>query len=182
MMRSNESSLTLVRHTRPAIGDGICYGALDLEVADTFESEASIVLANLARPDVLISSPLQRCQRLAASIADAFDLSIITDERVREMDFGSWEGVPWDDIDRSTIDQWSDDFYQARPHGGESVAQLVTRVQSALNDYREAGRHHLIVCHAGVIKAAVSTGRSASDFSTEVAFGGILKLPEIFNE
>jgi len=171
------TEITLVRHTRPDIADGICYGALDLAVADTFEAESSVVLSNLTKPDVLVSSPLQRCQRLAKKISLAFNLPVVTDERVREMDFGDWEGIAWNDIDRAEIDQWTNEFYRARPHGGESVEMLVNRVQSALNEYRNNGKHHLVVCHAGVIKAAMSNGTSAGEFSTSVEFGGVLKLP-----
>ena len=31
--------VTLVRHTRPAVSDGVCYGATDLDVAATFDEE-----------------------------------------------------------------------------------------------------------------------------------------------
>ena len=176
------ADLTLVRHTKPDIAEGVCYGVLDLDVADSFEAESSAVLSGLTKPDLLISSPLRRCQRLAHKISLAFDLPIVTDERVREMDFGDWEGIAWNDIERSQIDQWTNDFYRARPHGGESVEMLAERVQSALGSYRKTGRSHLIVCHAGVIKAAFATGIMASDFSTSVAFGGIVKLPDFSDD
>jgi len=171
----SNADIVLVRHTQPDIADGICYGSLDLPVAETFEAESVAVIKQLTKPDVLVSSPLQRCRSLATKISEAFDVPVVLDERVREMDFGSWEGTAWNDIDRSAIDQWSDEFYRARPHGGESVEMLVTRVRSALMAYRKTDKHHLVVCHAGVIKAAMSTGTTSSDFSTSVAFGGIIK-------
>jgi len=166
----------MVRHTKPNIADGICYGTLDLKVADTFDAEVAAVLVSLSKPQILVSSPLQRCQCLASRISDAFGIPVITDERVREMDFGAWEGVPWNDIDRAQIDHWTNDFYRARPHGGESVEMLVNRVKTALDDYRKTGKSHLVVCHAGVIKAALSRGITAEQFSTSVAFGSSVKL------
>jgi len=176
------ANLTLLRHTQPDIADGVCYGSLDLAVSDNFEADASVVLSKLYKPDILVSSPLQRCQMLADKISVAFNLSVVTDERVREMDFGSWEGVAWNDIRRADIDLWTNDFFRARPHGGESVEMLVNRVQAALVAYRKTGKSHLIVCHAGVIKAAMSTGTSANDFSTSVAFGGFVKLPVVCHD
>lgn len=176
------TELILVRHTKPDVADGVCYGKLDLAVADTFEVESSAVLSNLTRPDILVSSPLRRCQCLANKISIAFNVPVITDERVQEMDFGAWEGVAWNDIDRAEIELWNNEFYRARPHGGESVEMLVRRVRSALGAYRATGRSHLIVCHSGVIKAAMSTGICASDFSTTVSYGEILRLPNISND
>ena len=70
------------------------------------------------------------------------------------MDFGRWERVPWNDIDRTELDAWAADFFHARPHGGESVAMVSERVGSALADYRRSGVSHAVVTHAGIIKAA----------------------------
>lgn len=165
-----------MRHTKPDVSDGTCYGCLDLPLADTFELEAAAVLRHLVRPEVLVSSPMQRCVRLAEKISAAFKLPLVIDDRAREMDFGAWEGMLWDEISRTQADQWDENFFTARPHGGESVEMLTSRVQSALADYRKSSKAHIIVCHAGVIKAAKSTGTLASDFSTSVSFGGIVQM------
>jgi len=142
--------LTLVRHTQPDVIQGTCYGRMDL--------------------------PLQRCRLLAQKIGTAFELDVQIDDRLREMDFGSWEGQLWDDIGVEQIDNWNNNFYQARPHGGESVEMLVERVHSALNDYRRSSRSHIVVCHSGVIKAATSTGTKPTDFSANVGFGAFVHL------
>jgi len=96
--------LTLVRHTQPDIPEGICYGHTDLPLAKSFTREAALVLEKLPRADVLVSSPLQRCSRLADAIGAARDLPVILDDRLREMSFGSWEGQAWDDIPRAELD------------------------------------------------------------------------------
>lgn len=168
--------LTLVRHTQPDIPEGICYGHTDLPLAKSFTREAALVLEKLPRADVLVSSPLQRCSRLADAIGAARDLPVILDDRLREMSFGSWEGQAWDDIPRAELDCWSTDFYTARTHGGDSVSMLHKRVHSAVQDYRRTGLSHIVVCHAGVIKAAFAKGTTAEDFSTHLPFGGVLEL------
>ena len=56
------------------------------------------------------------------------------DERLREFDFGTWEGVRWDAIPRAELDAWAADFFHARPHGGESVHMLRERVETAIAD------------------------------------------------
>ena len=167
----------LVRHTRPAIPEGVCYGALDLDLAPTFDDEAAAVLTALPRARRLVSSPLRRCRRLAERIGAARDITPVFDERLREFDFGTWEGVPWDDIPRPELDAWAADFFHARPHGGESVRMLHDRVGAAIADYRGSGASHVVVTHAGVIKAALARAGHPDGWKAVVEFGASIRLP-----
>jgi alpha-ribazole phosphatase len=92
------------------------------------------------------------------------------------MDFGTWEGRAWDNIPRAGLDEWAADFLHARPHGGESVAQLRARIQAALADFRARPGHHLLVTHAGVIKAALANGPRAADWPPALAFGEFVTI------
>lgn len=170
-------SIVLVRHTRPAIGTGICYGRTDIALADSFAQEAQAVVSSLRDSDVLITSPLRRCRKLAEEIAAAFGLVPQTDLRVQEMDFGSWEGRPWSDIPRGELDEWARDFLHARPHNGESVAMLRERTLHAIADYRDSGHRYVVVTHSGVIKAALADGDSAESFAAKIGFGAAIALP-----
>ena len=74
-------------------------------------------------------SPLQRCEQLARYlIALRPDLASNPDPRLREMDFGDWEGRPWADIARSEIDAWTQDFAHPPPGGGENLHSMLARV------------------------------------------------------
>ena len=170
-------SVILVRHTRPAVPAGVCYGATDLDLASTFDDEAAAILAELPRAERLVSSPLRRCRRLAERIGAARGIAPVFDERLREFDFGAWEGVPWDDIPRSELDAWAADFLHARPHGGESVRMLRDRVGSAIADYRRSGASHVVVTHAGVIKAALARAGHPDGWKAVVGFGASIRLP-----
>ena len=173
-------ALTLLRHTTPAIASGICYGMTDLDVAETFAAEARDVVAALPQPDRIVTSPLTRCRKLAEHIAQHHGLPVATDERLREMDFGTWEGLPWSDIPRAEIDQWAADFLHARPHGGESVAMLTARVHAALAEWKTRASHGLIVTHAGVIKAALASEATSQGYNASIGFGRFIKLHEDF--
>ena len=168
-----------MRHTRPAVAEGVCYGMTDLALAPTFEDEAARVLEALPVAERLTSSPLRRCQRLAERIGAARALVPVIDERLREMDFGAWEGLPWASIPRPELDAWAADFLHARPHGGESVHMLRERTRAALADYRRSGRSHLVVTHAGVIKAAQADAGHPRGWKTGVDFGAIVRLPAV---
>ena len=169
--------LILVRHTRPLVAENVCYGATDLDLAATFEEEAARVIETLPRAERLVTSPLERCRRLAERIGAAKELVPAIDARLREMDFGTWEGIPWNDISRSELDAWAGDFLHARPHGGESVHMLYERARSAVADYRRTGLSHIVVTHAGVIKAVRAEDRYPNAWKSNVEFGGTVHLP-----
>lgn len=161
----------LVRHTRPDVPPGVCYGRSDLDVAASFPDDAAAVLAALPPVKQIVTSPLRRCAKLAEHLGDALRLSVVEDPRVQEMDFGAWEGQAWSSIARHELDAWALDFFHARPHGGESVAMLCDRTRPALSEWSASGEDTLIVTHAGVIKAALATGQTADDFAAQIDFG-----------
>ena len=170
-------ALILVRHTRPLVAGGVCYGVTDLELAPTFDAEAARVVETLPAAERLVTSPLGRCRRLAERVGAAKSLDPVVDSRLREMDFGAWEGVPWDAIPRGELDAWAADFLHARPHGGESVHMLYERSRSAIADYRATGLSHIVVTHAGVIKAVRAEDRYPNAWKSNVELGGTVRLP-----
>lgn len=169
-------ALILMRHLRPAIAEGTCYGVTDLPLAAGHEPALAALIATLPALDGVITSPLRRCHILAEAIAAQAGVTAETDARLREMDFGRWEGQPWADISRAELDAWAADFMHARPHGGESVAQLQARTRLALAEHGARAGLHLIVTHAGVIKAALATGPRAEDWPPALAFGEIMAI------
>ncbi|MEM9572553.1 MAG: alpha-ribazole phosphatase family protein [Pseudomonadota bacterium] len=170
-------ALVLLRHTTPNIAAGICYGQTDLDVAETFPSEAEQALEALPAIDHIVTSPLTRCRRLAEFVGARLKLPVEQDVRIGEMDFGAWEGQAWSAIPRGELDQWADDFYRARPHGGEAVEMLHARTVAAVEAWNQVGKTGLLVTHAGVIRAALAQGQSASDFQTAIDFGGFISIP-----
>lgn len=171
-------ALILVRHTTPAVADGVCYGQTDLDLIDSFPVEAAAVSASLPDFQRIVSSPLTRCRKLADYLAGMSDIPVLEDPRIIEMDFGSWEEQLWSTIPREELNSWAADFLNARPHGGESVAMLRNRTAEALVNWNESGTTTVIVTHAGVIKAALADGDSASDFETKIDFGGFVTISD----
>ena len=146
---------------------------MDLPLKESFSEEVDHLREQIPLLERIVTSPMTRCAQLAEVLAEERGLTISVDARLREMDFGRWEGVPWSQILRSELDEWASDFMHARPHGGESVFQVKTRVAAALNQYIALTGNTLLVTHAGVIKVAFAGGDSASDYSTRVPFGGV---------
>lgn len=141
--------LHLIRHPKPRIDPGICYGRLDL-AAENAEAVAHDLRARLPLGLPLWSSPLQRCRALAEHL----HAQPVLDERLVEMNFGAWEGRAWDAIPRAEIDAWAADVAHYAPPGGESPILLQQR---ALDFVAELSvPEAVIVTHAGVIRVLLA--------------------------
>lgn len=142
--------LILVRHPKPQVGAGICYGSTDLPPDPADLLRVRDALASLAPATPLISSPLLRCAQLARQLPSA---SLSFDARLAEMHFGDWEMQAWDAIPRAEIEAWAADPANYRPGGGESVLQMATRV-AAFHAALQRQQHErvMVLCHAGTIR------------------------------
>lgn len=138
--------LYLVRHPRPAVAEGICYGRTDLDLAEDAAAVAAVLRPQLPAGLPLFSSPLRRCRQLAAALHPA----PVLDPRLLEMDFGAWEMRPWKALDRAALDAWAAQPLDFAPPGGESPAQLLQRAREFLAGLESDA---IVVTHAGVIKA-----------------------------
>ena len=155
--------LWLVRHAQPRVAPGTCYGALDVPADPAATRAAAQRLAATLPPRIQVfHSTLQRCEQLAVDLqALRPDLTIQPDARLREMDFGSWEGQAWDAIARSDIDAWTAAFSSYRPGNGENLAAMLERVAAALHSLPPGGAPPPAeettgdvawITHAGVIR------------------------------
>jgi len=150
-------TLYLIRHTTPRIAPGLCYGQLDIDVADSFDEEARNVLRYLPSLELIIASPLQRTYRLAEHLAQASHCELRSDARLMEKHFGAWEGKAWDGITRGEIDAWAADVMGYAPEGGESAQQVMQRVQSLLRDVVQLPQQRIaLVAHGGSIRALLA--------------------------
>jgi alpha-ribazole phosphatase len=162
----------LIRHPRPAVAPGVCYGASDLDLAeDAFDCAArlrQVLPAHLP----LFSSPLRRCRRLAEALHDAPRY----DARLREMDFGQWELRSWAEIPRTELDAWAQAPLSYAPPGGESVGALQARVTAFL---AERGEDFAVVTHAGVMRIVAAQLHGLAEqswFKLEFGYGELRVL------
>ncbi|MEM9099755.1 MAG: alpha-ribazole phosphatase family protein [Pseudomonadota bacterium] len=146
--------MIFLRHPTPDIAPGTCYGRLDMGLAKSAANEIMRAVNRLKSVPYLCSSPAKRCIALAEAIAEKHGVEILTDERLLELDFGRWEGLRWDKIDRAESDLWASDPINQSPPDGESFAEMSTRVRAALAELPE---HAVIVTHAGPIRVARMT-------------------------
>lgn len=141
--------LHLIRHPRPLIEPGICYGRLDV-AGEHPALAAARLLAGLPAGLPVYSSPLRRCRELAEHL----HARPLIDARLQEMDFGDWEGRAWDDIPREQLDAWAADVAGYAPPGGESPAALQQRALAFVAGLQVP--EAVIVTHAGVIRVLLA--------------------------
>ena len=158
----------LIRHTTPHISHDICYGQSDITLADSFKEELQNLRSKLpGHFDVIYSSPLKRCKHLAQNLSGA---SIQYDERLLELNFGSWEMKRWNEIDQDALKSWMNHFVEQKTPGGESFHELWTRGTSFLQDLKrmfpakrpnesfgaQQNETIALVTHAGIIRAIIA--------------------------
>ena len=158
-MQSLSFPLILLRHGAAEMPKNTCVGQLDVPL--THRGRQAI--ATLSRqwpcdvPTRIYCSDLQRARDSAAEIADALNLPVCEDKRLREVDFGEWEGQHWDSIheaDPLLMKQWGNDWVNTAPPLGENVLQLFERVTRFFTEItREPPQPTLIVAHAGSLRA-----------------------------
>ncbi|RXZ77868.1 histidine phosphatase family protein [Paenibacillaceae bacterium] len=122
-------------------------------------------LAGMAFEAVYCSDLCRTYQTLEAVRPDLAEQAV-RDTRLRELDFGNWEGCTYEQLKHQALYcAWLDEPEHHRPPEGESIAQLRERIRSfleeALPDLDQRGtqltpRRMLIVSHGGAIRMMLS--------------------------
>ena len=158
-MDSPERLVILVRHGPVAAAwRRRCYGQTDVPLSPAAASEEAAVVSRLpVRPTLIIDSGLRRTVSLADRLASRFaDAARTSDPRLRERDYGSWEGQTWDAIcqrhpDLHGLIERPDSYAPYRTaDGGETTGEMRRRVV-AWFDSLPPGGTIVAVTHSGPI-------------------------------
>ncbi|MFP3392311.1 histidine phosphatase family protein [Brevibacillus sp. SIMBA_040] len=121
---------------------------------------ASRLLNIIELPKALYTSDLLRCVQTAEPLSAGWQLTAMTVPALRELSFGKWELLTYDEImqrDCEHASRWYEDPYRQCPPQGESLEQLGKRVDQWLNDLLQSAEHSegdtiVIVTHGGVVR------------------------------
>lgn len=109
--------------------------------------------------DAVWTSPVQRARETAERIAGRLGLLAWDCDGLCEIDFGDWTGQAFDDLGNDPRwRHWNEARSDARPPGGESMAEAQAR---ALGELERAREEHpeggvVLVSHGDVIKSIVA--------------------------
>ena len=110
--------------------------------------------------DIAFCSPLIRAKRTAETIIGDRKINLTTDERLRELNFGPWEGVDIRTIKDAASQPFTNPGSYIPPEGAESFAQLYKRsgefVDQVLLPLEGTYETVLVVAHGGVNRSILN--------------------------
>jgi probable phosphoglycerate mutase len=133
-------------------------GAFDAPMCAAGEAQIRELASRLrlrVRPDAIYCSDLSRSRRTAELLACGPDVPIYVRPALREIDLGDWQGLSRREIAERRPDEYAArgrDIVNFRPPGGESFADLASRVLPCWRDLVEDGAAQVVAIagHAGV--------------------------------
>jgi alpha-ribazole phosphatase len=176
--------LLLVRHGEvEAWARGRIYGRLDpaLSAEGRAQAEAAAGLVAAEQPSALLCSPSKRAMETAAAIAAATGLLPSEDPRLREIEFGAFEGLTFAEAearDPVTWREWMEHPGTVRFPGGECWEDVRARAVATYEEIATARPSSTVavVTHGGVIRALLSDALALPaerTFRMEIAFGSL---------
>lgn len=156
------TTVLLVRHGETAWNrDRRLQGWAPVPLSERGREQARALGAALAdryRVDALTASDLPRARETAALLAERLDVAVVEDDGWRERDFGVLQGLTYEAFDERhpeySLSRDDGAAVDARPEGGESLADLRERVLDAWDRLLDAAgpdETHLVVTHGGPI-------------------------------
>jgi broad specificity phosphatase PhoE len=158
------TSLFLLRHAEvEARYQKIFGGRIDMDLSPLGREQAA-ALAKYLQPksfDAVYSSPMKRVQQTISPFTAANNFSPVIMPDLREVDFGDWTGLGWDQV-RAKFNISAFEWLRQLDVGGIPNAEtgktfrvrVEPCVQQILRDH--PGQRVAIFCHGGVIRMILS--------------------------
>ena len=137
-------------------------GSLDPPLNETGLAQARELAELVAGEGIraLYASDMLRARMTAEIVGERIGLEPVIEPRVRECDWGSWEGMLVSDIEREHPEDWQAWLAAGeafRFPDGESLIEHMQRTTAALDDVRKGESPALVVCHGGTIRVALAS-------------------------
>jgi len=127
-------------------------GATDVPLTELGHEQAletgRQLLARGVQADIILCSPLQRAVDTARHISEITGIPFQPEPRLKEQNFGKWEGTP---VQGEAFVRDKQQF-ACRYEGGESMLQVGQRVYNLLDELKEKAREQtvILVAHNGI--------------------------------
>jgi len=162
--------LILVRHGQTdANAAGLLLGRTDPPLNDAGRAQAAAVAARVAPygPERIITSPLLRTVQTAEVIGAACGLTVAIEDRLVEVDYGEYDGLPFAELPSDLVHRWRTEADFAPP-GGESLESVGVRMAVlGAEILADLGKAPVVaVSHVSPIKAAVCWALGLPDLAS----------------
>ena len=129
----------------------IC-GATDIELTEKGHEQAIETGKNFLtqglQADEILYSPLVRAAETARHISEMTGIPARMEERLREQNFGKYEGTARNGAEFKEAKQQ----FACRYEGGESMLQLAQRIYNLLDDLKADDKTYILVAHNGIAR------------------------------
>lgn len=162
--RTAVTRLLLIRHAEvEARYQRVFGGRIDMDLSPRGHTQAAALAECLRhRPlDAIYASPMKRVQQtLAPLLNNGMPAPIVLDD-LREVDFGDWTGLSWDDVrERFHVSafEWLSKLSCGGIANAECCEDFRFRVEPCVSEIIQAhpAQEVAIVCHGGVIRMILS--------------------------
>lgn len=186
---SSSTTILLIRHGQ-SDGNilGLFTGHSGYPLSDLGHKQAEMTAEYIRKNysvDAVYCSDLPRAFQTAEHTARAFGLPIVTDCRLREINAGKWENIPFSELSSRFPEAygiWREDLIHFSADGGESVMDVANRAVDALYSIAVAnlGKCVAVVAHATTIRTALwkISGEPESAMQ-ELSWGGNCAISEL---
>lgn len=118
---------------------GMLQGRTDIPLNTRGEMAAELTKVGLkdVNFDIAFTSPLERAKRTAEIILTGKNTPIIVDERIVEIGFGKYEGMPKNKMDENIINFFKSPERYIPQDGGEKIEELLERERCFLDELIE---------------------------------------------
>jgi len=138
-------------------------GQSDVKLTEEGKKQAEKLADNfpVAKVDAIYASDLCRAMVTAETIAKKFGLKVQAEPAFRELSFGDWEGLTYQQI----VDKWEEAMANFLQHpdileipGGESFPAVQQRAMKRLNELIEKhdGQTIVVVAHGAVLRTMLT--------------------------
>jgi broad specificity phosphatase PhoE len=138
-------------------------GRIDMELSPLGHEQVKALARFLraAPPDVIYASPMRRVQQTLAPLAAQTQLTPILLEGLREVDFGAWTGLSWDEVQTRhgvSAFSWLHQLEDGTIEKAETVRDFRKRVELSIDKIlaESSGKTVAVICHGGVIRMLLS--------------------------
>jgi alpha-ribazole phosphatase len=156
----------LIRHGRTNCNlNNIYAGETDSSLSDEGIKQINLLKEKLKNEnfDIVYVSPMKRTLETAKILG----FKGVIDERIREVNFGLFEGLTFKEIEKKypkDCKKWEDNYIDFRFPEGEGLTDVYKRTSEFIDDIPQKYNKVLVITHGGIIKCALCNVFGRADY------------------
>jgi broad specificity phosphatase PhoE len=155
------NGVLFIRHAETDMAGTFCgHSNPPINARGLQQIQALLSALNGEEIEYIFTSDLERAASTARMLADAYGVPCIQKPNLREINFGTWEGLTWQQIqeqDEAYARRWTETYPNLPAPGGETFADFQTRVIAEITEIFNSDdqQQAAVVTHGGVMRVVL---------------------------